>query len=104
MDFNADRAVMLFAVFEVFFCGAVGPRLVKAFLARLLDAEDLEVGFESLRLAGFEAATLFALDRADFVCIERPLTEDFGDARRVGVRDVDRLVPLVTGLLIWGSK
>lgn len=75
-------------------------RFAKGFLARLLNAADLDVaGLESLRL-GFEAATLFALGPTDFVCIDRPLTEDFGDDRRVGVRDVDRLMPLVTWLLI----
>jgi hypothetical protein len=96
---------MLLAVFGVFFCEAVGVRLAKGFLARLWDTEDLDVAsLESLRLGGFEAAALFALGRTDFVCIERPLTEDFGDDRRVGVRDVDRLMPLVTGLLIRGSN
>ncbi len=94
---------MPLAVFGVFFFEVVGERFAKGFLARLLDAADLDVaGLESLRLAGFEAAALFALARIDFVCIERPLTEDFGDDRRVGVRDVDRLMPLVTGLLIVG--
>ncbi len=92
---------MLLAVFGVFFCEAFGVRFAKGFLARLLDAADLDVaGLESLRLAGFEAAALLALGRTDFVCIERPFTEDFGDDRRVGVREVDRLMPLVTWLLI----
>lgn len=105
LDFSADRAVMLLAVFGVFFCEAVGVRFAKGFLARLLDAADLDVaGLESLRLAGFEAAALFALGRTDFVCIDRPLTEPFGDDRRVGLRDVDRLMPLVTWLLIRRFK
>lgn len=96
---------MLLAVFGVFFCEAVGVRFAKGFLARLLVAPDLDVaGLESLRLAGFEAAALFAVGRTDFVCIDRLFTEDFGDDRRVGVRDVDRLMPLVTWLLIRRFK
>ncbi len=102
MDRTADRGVILLAVFGVFFCEAV-LRFTKGFLAWLLD-EDLEVGLESLRLAVFEAAALFALGRTGFVFIARPLTEDFGADRRVGVRDVDRLMPFVTGLLIRGFK
>lgn len=105
MDFTADRAVMLLAVFSVFFCGVVGLRFARGFLARLLDAADLDLaGFETLRLVSFEAAALFALGLIDFVCIERPLREDFGEDRRVGVRDLDRLMPLVTGLLIRRFK
>ena len=115
LDFNAGRAVVLLAVFGVFFCEAVGVRFAKAFFARLLDAADLDAadldaadldvaGLETLRLAGFEAAALFALGRLDFVCIERPLREVFGDDGRVGVRDLDRLMPLVTGLLIRRFK
>lgn len=58
---------MLLAVFAVFFCEAVGVRLAKAFLTRLLDAADFDVaGLETLRVAGLEAA-LFALGRLDFV-------------------------------------
>lgn len=58
---------MLLAVFGVFFWEAVGVRFAKGFLARLLDAADLDVAvLETLRLAGFEAA-LFALGRIDFV-------------------------------------
>jgi hypothetical protein len=100
LDFTPDRAVMLLAVFGVFFCEAVGVRFAKGFFARLLDAADLDVA--GLRPAGFEVAALFALARIDFVCIERPLGEDFD--RRVGGRDVDRLMPLVTGLLIRRFK
>jgi hypothetical protein len=67
LDFTAGREVMLFAVFAVFFCEAVGVRLAKGFFTRLLDAADLGIpGLETLRLAGFEAA-LFALGRLDFV-------------------------------------
>ncbi len=96
---------MLLAVLGVFFREAVGVRFAKGFLARPLDAADLDVAdLETLRLAGFVAAALFALGRIDFVCIERPLTEDFGDDRRVGVLDLDRLMPLVTGLLIRRFK
>ena len=71
---------MLLAVFGVFFGEAVDVRFAKGFFARLLDAADLDVadldvaGLETLRLAGFEAAALFALGRLDFVCIERPLS------------------------------
>ncbi len=91
---------MLLAVFGVFFCEAV-VRFAKGCLARLLDPAVLDVAaLESLRTAGFEAAALFALGRTAFVLIERPLTEDLDDDRRVGVRDVARLMPLVTGLLI----
>jgi hypothetical protein len=101
LDFTAARAVMLFAVFGVFFCEAGGVRFTKGFLAGLLAAADLDLTcLESLRLAGFEAAARFALGRTGFAWIARPLTDDFGDDRRVGVRDVDRLMPLVTGLLI----
>jgi hypothetical protein len=100
LDFAAARAAMLFAVFGVFFCEARGVRFTKGFLAGLLAAADLDLTcLESLRL-GFEAAARFALGRTGFACIARPLTDDFGDDRRVGVRDVDRLMPLVTGLLI----
>ncbi len=78
-------------------------RFARGFLARLLDAADLDLaGLETLRLVSFEAAALFALGLIDFVCIERPLREDFGEDRRVGVRD--RLMPLVTGLLIRRFK
>jgi hypothetical protein len=94
---------MLLAVFAGFFCEAAGVRFAKGFLARLLDAADLDIaGLETLRLAVFDAA-LFAPGRLDFVCIF-PLREDFGDDRRVGVREVDRLMPLVTGLLIRSSN
>jgi hypothetical protein len=81
-------------------------RFAKGLFARLFAAADLDVadlvvaGLEILRIAGFEAAALFALGRLDFFCIERPLGELFGDDGRVGVRDLDRLMPLVTGLLI----
>lgn len=105
MDFAGDRAIALLAVFGVFLCEAVGVRFAKGFLARLLAAATLDAAdFETLRFEVFAAAALFALGRLDFVCIERPLTEDFGDDRRVGVRDVDRLMPLVTGLLIRRFK
>lgn len=88
----------------------MGVRFAKGFFARALDAADLDVAdlddavLDTLRLAGFEAAALFALGRTDFVCIEGPLREVFGDDGRVGVRDLDRLVPLVTGLLIRRFK
>ena len=76
-------------------------RFVKCFFARLFDAEDLDVaGLETLRAAVLEEVALFALGRTDFVFIDRLLTAAFGADRRVGVRDVDRLKPLVTGLLI----
>lgn len=89
------------AAFGAFFCEAVDVLFAKGFLARLLEAAVLDVAaLDTLRLAGFEAAALFALGRLVFVCIERPLREDFGDDRRVGVCDLDRLMPLVTGLLI----
>jgi hypothetical protein len=84
-------------------------RFAKGFFARLLAAADFDVadldvtGLETLRFAGFEAAALFALGRLDFFCIERPLTALFGDDGRVGVRDLDRLIPFVTGLLIRSS-
>ncbi len=96
---------MLLAAFGVFFCEAVGVRFAKGFLARLLDAADFDVaGLETLRLADFVAAALFAFGRIDFVFTERPLRADFGDDRRVGVCDLDRLMPLVTGLLIRRFK
>ncbi len=84
---------MLLAILGVFFREAVEVLFAKGFLTRLLDAADL-------RPTGFEAVTLLALGRADLACSERPLTEDLGDDWRVAVRDVDRLMPLVTGLLI----
>jgi hypothetical protein len=87
---------MLLAVFAVFFCGA--------FLVRPLDAAVFAAVLDTLRLAGFEAAALFAFGRVVFLCSERPLSEDFGDDRRVGVCDLDRLIPLVTGLLIRRFK
>ena len=106
MAFTTGRAVVLLAVFGVFFLAAVEVRLGKGFFARLLEAADLDVadlddaGLETLRVAGFAAAALFALGRIDFVCIERPLREVFDDEGRAGVRDLDRRMPLVTGLLI----
>jgi hypothetical protein len=59
---------MLLAVFGGFFCEAVGVRFAIGFLARLLDVTDLDLAdLETLRLAGFEAAALFALGRTDLV-------------------------------------
>ena len=76
-------------------------RWAKCFFARLFNAKDLDVAvLETLRPAVLEAVALFAFGRTDFGFIERVLTADFGADRRVGVRDVDRLKPLVTGLLI----
>lgn len=72
---------------------------------RFLDAPALEdADLETLRFAVFAAVALFALGLADFASVDRPLIEDLGDDLRVGVRDVDRLIPLVTGLLIRGSR
>ena len=68
-------------------------------------APDLEdAALETLRFGVFAAVALFALGLADFASAERPLIEDLGGDLRVGVRDVDRLIPLVTGLLIRGSR
>ena len=101
MGFAAERAIVLFAVLAVFFGAEVGVRLANCFFARLFDADDLDIAdLEALRAAVLEVVALFALGRTDFVFIERLLTADFGADRRVGVRDVDRLKPLVTGLLI----
>jgi len=101
LDFTAERAATLLTGFAVFFCEAVGVRLAKGFLTRVLDAADLEgAGLETLRLAVFDADARFALGRTDLVCIERPLGEDFADDRRAGVCDLDPLMPLVTELLI----
>lgn len=66
------------------------------------DLEDADL--ETLRFVVFAAVALFALGLADLASSDRPLIEDLGDDLRVGVRDVDRLIPLVTGLLIRGSK
>lgn len=66
------------------------------------DLEDADL--EALRFVVFAAVALFALGLADLASADRPLIEDLGDDLRVGVRDVDRLIPLVTGLLIRGSK
>jgi hypothetical protein len=102
----AGRAVELLVVFGVFFCAALDVRLTRGFFARAFDPADLAVadldvaGLETLRVGGLAVAALFALGLVDFVCIERPLREVFGDDGRVGVRDLDRLMPLVTGLLI----
>lgn len=101
LDFTAARAIVLFAVLAVFFCAAGEARFVSGFFALAFDATDLTVAnLEDLRPVGFEPAALFALGLADLVCIERPLREDFGDDRRVGVCDLDPLMPFVTGLLI----
>jgi hypothetical protein len=105
LDFTADRATTLFAVFGVFFLAAVAVRLAKGFLACVFEAADFEVAaLGPLRLAGFDAAARFALGRTDLFCIERPLREDVGDARRVAVCDLDPLMPLVTELLIRWFK
>ena len=105
LDFAVARGVTLLAVFGVFFCDAAEVRFAKGFLTRLLEAADLDVaGLETLRLADFVAAARCALGRTDFVCTGRPFTEDFGDGRRAGVCDLDRLMPLVTGLLIRRFK
>ena len=108
LDFTAGFAVVVLAAFGVFFCAGADVRLAKGFFALLLAAADLDVAdldvavLETLRLAGFEAAARFALGRLDLACIERPLTEVFDDVGRAGVRD--RLMPLVTGLLIRRFK
>lgn len=74
-------------------------------MARFLVAPGLEdADLETLRFAVFAAGARFALGLADFASVDRPLIEDLGDDLRVGVRDVDRLIPLVTGLLIRGSR
>jgi len=68
LDFTPDRADVVLAVFGCFFCEAVGARLAKGFLAGLLAAADLDFpGLDSLRVAGFDAAALFAFGRTDFV-------------------------------------
>ncbi|CAN5873869.1 hypothetical protein BH18ACI4_BH18ACI4_05870 [soil metagenome] len=92
LDFSTDRSVIL-AILGVFLREGVEVRFGTGFLAWLFDAADLRPG-------GFATAALLALARPDVVCTERPLTEDFEDDRRAAVRDVDRLMPLVTGLLI----
>jgi hypothetical protein len=105
LDLTTERVVTLFAVFAGFFCEAVEARFVTAFFARVFDAADLEgAGFETLRLTDLVAAARFALGRVDFDCTERPFREDFGDDRCAGVCDRDRLMPLVTGLLIRRFK
>lgn len=105
LDFTAERVVRLLAVFGVFFCDAVGVRFAKGFLTRLLDVADLDdAGLETLRPGDFVAAARFAFCRLDFVFTERALGADFGDDRCAGVCDLDRLMPLVTGLLIRRFK
>src|SRR5688500_15699179 len=96
----AGREVELFAVLA-----ALAPaRLGRGFFARPFDEAFDAAALERLRLAGFEAVALFALGRTDFAFIVRPLTDDFGADRRAAVRDVDRLKPFVTGLLIRRFK
>ena len=90
---------MLLGALVVFFCG-VGVLFAEAFFSLFLDAAVFVAALDTLRPAGFEAAALFALGRTVFACSERPFGEDLGDDRRVGVCDLDRLIPLVTGLLI----
>ncbi|MCM3905720.1 MAG: hypothetical protein ND866_28845 [Pyrinomonadaceae bacterium] len=105
LDFTAARVVTLLAALGVFFADAVGVRFAKGFLTRLLDAADLDgAGLETLRLGDFVTAARFAFGRIDFVFTERPLRADFEVDRRAGVCDLDRLMPLVTGLLIRRFK
>ncbi len=60
----------------------------------------MRVDLVSLRTADLEAVALFALGRIAFVFKVRPFTDDFAAGRRVAVREIDRLKPFVTGLLI----
>ena len=57
------RAVEPLATFKVFFCEVVEV-FAEGFLARPFETKVLEVeALDALRLAGFEAAALFALGR-----------------------------------------
>lgn len=99
------RARVLFGSLGVFFCAAADVRLAKGFFpkgffARVFAAADLE----AFRAAGLVAVARCAFGRADLAFTLRPLTEDFGADRRDVVRDVDRLKPFVTGLLIRRSR
>lgn len=95
--FGTARELVLFAVLALFF-GA--ERLATGFRVRLAEDADLE----TFRDTDLDAAALFALGRLDFVFIVRAFTAVFFVGRRVVVRDVDRLRPFVTGLLIRRSK
>jgi hypothetical protein len=77
-----------------FFAGADG-RFDSAFL----------VTFEvfALRTGAFADAARLAFGRTDFAFTARPLTDDLAAARRAGVRVVERLIPFVMGLLIYGE-
>jgi hypothetical protein len=83
------------ALVTFFFAGVVGF-FVESFFAAALGA-----AFCALRTGGLDAALLFG--RAGLAFNVRPLTDDFVDARRAGVRDVERLSAFVMGLLMCGE-
>ncbi len=91
------RTPAFFVTFAVFFLGEVAGRFAKDLFAALpLDT----VVLDAFRVKDFDAAALFAFGRTGFAFTERPLTDDFAEDRRTGVRDVVRRNPFVMGLLI----
>ena len=96
-DFTAERLDLVAATF--FFGGAFG-RLAVAFFARASDLEAADL--DPFRVNDFGEA-LFALGWFDLAFTARPLT-DFWTDRPVELFLVDRVKPLVTGVLIRRSN
>jgi hypothetical protein len=97
-DFKAERVELLRATF--FFAVAVG-RLGVGFFARASDLEAAD--FDPFRADDFAGEARFALGKFDLAFTALRLA-DFGADRPVELFLVDRVKPLVTGLLIRRSK
>lgn len=96
--FDFGRVILLAATF---FLGVAVGRLGVGFLVRASDLEAADL--DPFRANDFAGEALFALGWFDLAFTARPLT-DFWTDRPVELFLVDRVKPLVTGVLIRRSN